>query len=262
MYPWRRILIPTDFSTASEWVFDDAIRIAGSTGAEIVILHIRNQDRFPADPKVYEYAEQFEIDKLRDRVRRANRSINTRLVVKDATDPGQQICRVASDEVIDLVVMSTHARHHVAHLLVGSTTRNVITDPPAPVLAIRYGIQKRAAMKSIVVPVHTKQKSRAALELASTIAAHENGEIHLLTVCDAHEQTRAESLQSDVSATLQPVSLKKVIMIGDDIERELERYTDRNEVDAIFLNATDAPSPLKIDIIRNVSVPVMIVPAG
>jgi len=133
---------------------------------------------------------------------------------------------------------------------------------PAPVLAIRYGIQKRAAMKSIVVPVHTKQKSRAALELASTIAAHESGEIHLLTVCDAHEQTRAESLQSDVSATLQPVSLKKVIMIGDDIERELERYTDRNEVDAIFLNATDAPSPLKIDIIRNVSVPVMIVPAG
>ena len=41
MYPWRRILIPTDFSTASEWAFDDAIRIAGSTSAELLILHIR-----------------------------------------------------------------------------------------------------------------------------------------------------------------------------------------------------------------------------
>ena len=68
MYPFRRILIPTDFSTASEWVFDDAVRIAGSTGAEIVILHIRmtwdkhpDELRFPADPKLYEYAEQQEL---------------------------------------------------------------------------------------------------------------------------------------------------------------------------------------------------------
>ena len=56
MYPFRRILIPTDFSTASEWVFDDAVRIAGTTGAEIVILHIRmtwesepSRLRLPAD---------------------------------------------------------------------------------------------------------------------------------------------------------------------------------------------------------------------
>jgi nucleotide-binding universal stress UspA family protein len=261
MYPWRKILIPTDFSTASEWVFDDAIRIAGSTGAEIVILHIRNQGRFPADPKVYEYAEQFELDKLRDRVRRANASIPTRLVVKDSSAPGKEICSTAAGESVDLVVMSTHARHHVAHLLVGSTTRNVITDPPAPVLAIRYGIQKRTAMKSIVVPVHTKQKSHAALDLAATIAAKEGGEVHLLTVCNAGDHTSAQSLQSDVSSQMPRVTIKHVVMIGDDIERELRRYSDRNEVDAVFLNAADSPSPLKIDIIRNVASPVMIVPA-
>ena len=79
MYPWHRILIPTDFSTASQWVFDDAVRIAGSTGAEIVILHIRmtwtshpDELRLPADPSVYEYAERFELEKLRDRVKHAN----------------------------------------------------------------------------------------------------------------------------------------------------------------------------------------------
>lgn len=260
MYPWRRILVPTDFSTASEWVFDDAIRIAGSTGAEIVILHIRNQDRFPADPKVYEYAEQSELDKLRDRVGRANASIPTRLVVKDSADPGDEICRTVEAESIDLVVMSTHARHHVAHLLVGSTTRTVITDPPVPVLAIRYGVHKRPAMKRLVVPVHTKQKSHAALELAEQIAAHENGEVHLLTVCNAGEQPRAQSLQEGVASTMARVAAKHVVVVGDDIEKELRRYSERNEVDAVFLNAADAPSPLKIDIIRNVPAPVMIVP--
>ena len=79
MFPWRRILIPTDFSTASTWVFDHAVRIAGSTGAEIVILHIRmtssshpDELRFPADPSLYDYAERIELEKLRDRVKHAN----------------------------------------------------------------------------------------------------------------------------------------------------------------------------------------------
>src|SRR5438045_1918692 len=82
MYPWRRILIPTDFSTASEWAFDDAIRIAGSTGAELLILHIRltqtahpDELRFPAGDAVYEYAEKQELEMLRERVRRANASV-------------------------------------------------------------------------------------------------------------------------------------------------------------------------------------------
>lgn len=261
MYPWRRILIPTDFSTASEWVFDDAIRIAGTTGAEIVILHIRNEANFPADPTVFEYAEQFELSKLRDRVRRANASIPTRLVVKKGDDPGAEILRTVTAESVDLIVMSTHARHHVAHLLLGSTTRNVITDPPVPVLAIRYGIRKRRAMHRIVVPVHTKQKTHAALELATTLAAAENGELHLLTVCNADEQSRAQSLQSSVATDVR-VPIKNAIVVGDEIEKELVRYSEHNDVDAVFLNAADSPSPLKIDIIRGVPAPVMIVPAA
>src|SRR5438445_9667498 len=93
MYPWRRILIPTDFSTASEWAFDDAIRIAGSSSAELLILHIRmtrtsqpEQLRFPAGDAVYEYAEQQELQNLRERVRRANAGVPTRLIVRKAPD--------------------------------------------------------------------------------------------------------------------------------------------------------------------------------
>src|SRR2546430_1714946 len=102
MYPWRRILIPTDFSTASEWSFDTAIDVAGSTGAELMILHVRatwtsqpDKLRFPADDSLYEYAEQYELEKLRDRVRRANATIPTRLVVRRAPHPGEEICRTA-----------------------------------------------------------------------------------------------------------------------------------------------------------------------
>ena len=95
---------------------------------------------------------------------------------------------------------------------------------------------------------------------AATVAAHETGELHLLTICNADEQSRAQSLQSSVSSNI-TVPIKNAIIVGADIEKELARYSDQNDVDAVFLNAADSPSPLKVDMIRGVPAPVMIVPA-
>lgn len=268
MFPWRRILIPTDFSTASTWVFDDAVRIAGSTGAEIVILHIRmtwtshpDELRLPADPSLYEYAERIELEKLRDRVKRANAAITTRLVVKSAPDPGGEIARTAKAEAIDLLVMSTHARHHVAHLLLGSTTREVITKTGVPLLAIRYGIHTHRSMHRIVVPVHAKQHSEAALDLAAAIGARQGSELHLVTVCADDERAGSTTFLDDLAAKIADVKVVKSVIAGDDVEREVVRYTEKADGDAIFVNAADAPSPLKIEIVRKAPVPVMIVPA-
>jgi nucleotide-binding universal stress UspA family protein len=265
VFPWRRILIPTDFSTASTWVFDDAVRIAGSTGAEIVILHIRmtwsshpGELRFPADPSLYDYAERIELEKLRDRVKHANAAIATSLMVKSAPDPGAEIARTATSEAIDLVVMSTHARHHVAHLLLGSTTREVITKTAVPLLAIRYGIHTHRLVHRIVVPVHAKQHSRAALDLAAAIAARQGGELHLVTVCPGGEREEAEAFLEEIATG---INAKKTVVAGEDVEREVVRYTEKADADAIFVNAADAPSPLKVEIVRKAPVPVMIVPA-
>lgn len=260
---FRRILIPTDFSTASEWVFDDAVRIAASGGGEVIILHVRmtwashpDELRFPADPSLYEYAEQQELERLRARIRDENSSVVTRLIVRQAPDPGNEICRTATRENADLIVIATHARHHVAHLFVGSTTIAVLKEPPAPVLAIRYGIRKRAHMQRIVVPVHLEQASHAALELA----ARAGNEIHLVTVCDDEGRTRAEQLLRTLAANVK--NAKTTIIKGSDAQKEIVRYTNRVEADAIFLNAAkDEPSEKKLDIIRHAPVPVMVVPA-
>ena len=264
---FRRILIPTDFSTASEWVFDDAVRIAGSTGAELIILHVRmtwakhpEELRFPADESLYEYAEKLELERLRDRVRRANASVETRLVVQQAPDAGKEICHTAETERVDLIVIATHARHHVAHLFVGSTTHAVIANPPAAVLAIRYGIRKRVGMRRIVVPVHLQQASQAALDLASDVAARERGEVHLLTVCGDGDRSPAEELLTRLSANVTRAQVRHAIVHGGDAEKEIVRYAEKADADAIFLNAAGAPSEKKLDIIRHAPTPVMIVP--
>ena len=259
--PFRRILVPTDFSTASEWVFDDAVRIAGTSGAEIVILHVRmtwasspGELRLPADPSLYEYAERQELERLRDRVRRANASVTTRMIVRQAPSAGETIAAVAREEQADLIVIATHARHHVAHLFIGSTTMSILKDPPAPVLAIRYGVRKRGSLDRVVVPVHLQQTSHRALDLARKTSKH----IHLVTVCSQNDRAGAEKLLRELSAGLEG-STTTMIVHGDNPEEEIVRYAAKSDVDAIYVNAAAEPSEGKIDIIRHATVPVMVV---
>lgn len=268
MFPWRRILVPTDFSTAAEWVFSDAVRIAAASAAEILILHIRmtwrsepSQLRFPADSSLYEYAERHELELLEERARRQHASVTTRLVVRQAPEAGEEIRRVAVDENVDLIVIATHARHHVAHLLLGSTTLSVLNDPPAPVLAIRYGTRKRSGFHRIVVPVHLRQPTHPAVELAAAIAARDNGEVHLLSVCSNEEKSEAENLLGRLTQTIAAgVNTKCTITSGTDVEHEIVRYAETSDADAVFLNARSELSEKKVDIVRHLATPVMIVP--
>ena len=258
--PFHRILIPTDFSTAAEWVFDDAIRIAESGDAELVILHVRrtrnshpDELRFPADPSLYEYAEQQELERLRHHVRRANASLRTRMVVRQAPVPGDEIARVAREIGADLIVIATHGSHHVAHLFVGSTTMAVLKDPPAPVLAIRYGIRKRASFTRVIVPVHAGQSSHRALELAR----REAKEVHLVTVCPEEERGDAETLLRQLAGTTP--GMKTAVVQGKNPEEEILRYASKCDADAIFINSAAEPSERKLDIVRHATIPVMVV---
>ncbi len=258
---FSRILIPTDFSTASEWVFDDAVRLAGASNAELIIVHVRmtrtshpDELRFPADPSLYEYAEQQELDRLRERVRHANASVVTRLIVRKAPAAGAEICRTAVEERADLIVIATHARHHVAHLLVGSTTIAVFDHPPCPVLAIRYGTRRRGSLKRAVVPVHPAQTSRTALVLASKVAE----EVHLLTICDEEETASAEVLLRELATEIP--NARTAVLQGGDADKEIIRYSTRVDADAIFLNAVRKPTGGKLNIVRHAPIPVMIVP--
>jgi len=266
MFPWRRVLIPTDFSTAARWAFDNAIEVAGSTGAELVILHIRmtlasrpGVLRFPADDAIYGYAEQSELDMLRERARQLNASVRTRLLVRQAPDPGAAIQSAAQDEEADLTVIATHARHHVAHLLIGSTTLSVLSDPPAPVLAVRYGTKRRRHMRKLVVPVHPKQTSTAASDLAMAIAAQAGGEVHLVVVHERRDRGLAEETLQTAASRFAGVTHEGVLLEGSDVAKEVVRYAHRVDADTILVHTSIGD--VNHAIIRNAETPVMLVPA-
>lgn len=264
MYPWRKILVPTDFSTAAQWVFDDAVRLAASTGAEILVVHVRitrgttDQLRFPADDSVYEYAENQELELLRERMLRMNANVRTRMIVRKGPDPADEIQQLVTQESIDLIVIATHARHLVALLFVGSTTSGILKGCTVPVIAIRYGIRKRDALSHLAAPIEVVKDSAAARNLIEAIATHEKARVSLLAP-DQHV------MLDQLSPFFRGPSVSIAVIADKKVEKRAIRFVENNPTDLLVIDS-DCRTSGELDssvewIVRHANAPVLVVPS-
>lgn len=257
---FRRILIPTDFSTASEWAFDEAVHLAAASRGELLILHVRRtwaahpgELRFPADPALYDYAEQQELTRLKESVRRAHKSLPARLIVRHGHEVWGEIAATVEEEKADLVVMASHARHHVAHLIIGSTTLSLLKSPPVPLLLIRYGTKKRKALGRVVIPMNPGQERTDALELARTMSS----ETHVIAVAKK-KGARLDARLQEIAASVP--GGKSSVLTGD-ATREIVRFAAEIDAEAILLDAGSGAEEERVDILRHAPCPVLILPA-
>ncbi|HQU45727.1 MAG: hypothetical protein B7Z74_01130 [Deltaproteobacteria bacterium 21-66-5] len=130
----RRILCPVDFSHASGRAFAYAQRLAHDTGAELVLLHAFDVpetlnlvgQEHPTDPTLREQLDA--VPALPD--------VSVERILH-AGPPGPVICWMAQERGCDLIVMGTHGRSALAHLLLGSVAEYVLRHARAPVLTLR-----------------------------------------------------------------------------------------------------------------------------
>jgi nucleotide-binding universal stress UspA family protein len=142
----RRILHPTDFSSASSAAFKRAVAMAKADKAQLILLHvlappvpIAGEGYIP--PNVYEdleasarkYAEK-KLAALQAKARPAGVKATTLLLEGVAHE---QIVRAAKSKKVDLIVIGTHGRTGLAKLFLGSVASRVVTAAPCPVLTVR-----------------------------------------------------------------------------------------------------------------------------
>ena len=58
-------------------------------------------------------------------------------ILRTSNAPAAAIADYAKEERIDLIVMGTHGRGAIAHLLLGSVAERVVRSAPCPVLTVR-----------------------------------------------------------------------------------------------------------------------------
>jgi len=140
----KRILVPSDFSECSEAAVRYGLELAHKFGATLHLLHVIQ------DPATQPWAAEGFAVPLLEAVDQWQKDAKTRL---DASIPSEdrasavvsctiaspfpEILRYAIDNEIDLIVMGTHGRGGVSHMLLGSIAEKVVRRAPCPVLTVR-----------------------------------------------------------------------------------------------------------------------------
>lgn len=143
----RHILVPTDFSECSTVALRYGLALAERFGAHLHLLHVV-QSPFdqPWSVEVYAVSQaDFETTaraqsdaRLARLVAEADRPPGAVSCVTTIGAPCPAIVAYAKEAPVDLIVMGTHGRGAVAHLLIGSVAENVVRRAPCPVLTVRH----------------------------------------------------------------------------------------------------------------------------
>ncbi len=145
----QQILVPTDLSPASTRVLAEAQEFATTFGASIDLLYVWSAPTLVAPESVItgvgineqplldwvrasanEQLAKFETD-----ARRAGIAVRSALC--ETGDPATTILERAASGKYDLLVMGTHGRTGLSHMLMGSVAEKVVRRAPCPVLTVR-----------------------------------------------------------------------------------------------------------------------------
>ncbi len=150
-----RILAPTDFSKYSGFALEWAAYLAHYLKAELTLLHVIPEEdvriveeivgegsviRLPrglrenvVEERQKGFREQIEMV-LNPEIRA---SVRMEEIIRIGY-PFLEILKTAQEKEVDMIVMGTHGRTGLSHVLIGSVAEKVVHQAPCPVLTIKH----------------------------------------------------------------------------------------------------------------------------
>ena len=140
----KKILFPCDFTENSSKVLPYVLLFAEKCNSMIYLLHVvhdlqkwgkvyiphASMDTFQKE--AFAWAEK-SMDRVCEEQLESCPNFQRRIV---SGDPAQEILKMIGSEAIDLVMMGTHGRKGLEHMIFGSVAENVVKKSPVPVLTI------------------------------------------------------------------------------------------------------------------------------
>jgi nucleotide-binding universal stress UspA family protein len=150
----KTILVPTDFSHASDAVLPHAEALAKQSGARLLIVHVEEPPLAYGGGELYyglPEPSSERILKMLEDVKPSDPKVPFahRLTMGD---PAGEIVRIATEEQAEMIVLGTHGRTGMTRLLMGSVAESIVRRAPCPVLVYRETAQKLTGKKPEPVP--------------------------------------------------------------------------------------------------------------
>jgi nucleotide-binding universal stress UspA family protein len=150
MQTFKNILVPTDFGEPAGQALEIAVELAQRFEAKLTLLHVHSI------PNTYGYGEGLlwpveelarsarktlddTVAQVKERYARVDAVLETTRAIDAVLATGnasERILAAAEDCAADLIVMGTHGRRGLSHVLLGSVAEKVVRRSPVPVLTV------------------------------------------------------------------------------------------------------------------------------
>ncbi|MSM38963.1 MAG: universal stress protein [Geobacter sp.] len=140
-----KILLACDFSENSRQACDYALELAKKFDAKLILLHVINE---PVDLRGF-YVPHISFEKLEKEIEEGAQVMmekfcktalqgygNYETLILSGV-PYEEILKKADEEKVGMIVLGTHGRTGIDHLLFGSTAERVVRTSTCPVLTVR-----------------------------------------------------------------------------------------------------------------------------
>jgi len=193
----KNILFPTDFSKCAHQALSRASILAKSYDATLHMLHatvLHDDDphnpafHLPDVDMINTKLRETAIDKM-DSVINSYHASDLKIVKKHERGiaPAPVIIDYAEKNDIDLIVMGTHGRRGLRHLLLGSVAEEVVRLSSSPVLTIheqKAPVPVAGSMERILVPVDFSDHAKTALRYAKALAEEYGSTLQVLHIIE------------------------------------------------------------------------------
>ena len=193
MLTLRTVLCPTDFSDVSARAETYAAALARHYDASLHLLHVdppmpvmAPYGEIPVDARMFEEQREIaeaELVKAGERARAGGITVDTTM---KGGHPAREILALADRAQADMLVIGTHGRGGVEHLLLGSVAEKIMRKASCPVLVVPPGApgDSDALFSRILCPIDGSAASAHALTYALSLARETDGHVTLLYVVE------------------------------------------------------------------------------
>ena len=137
---YRRILVAIEHSNADRTIVEHVSKLAKLTGASLLLVHVadgwaaRNFDQLNLRESEEMKTDREYLEQLRTELSAAGLAVTTHLAMGD---PANELIRVAEEQAVDLIAMSTHGHRFLKDVILGATVDKVRHVVKIPVLLLR-----------------------------------------------------------------------------------------------------------------------------
>lgn len=239
-----KILIPIDFSAASDWGFYYAYQLADTLGAELIAAHIY-QPPYVESTMPSKVVQEVIADRGQERMGhlRANTQpplhCADRVKIKHVVESNAaiDISGVAEKHQADLIILGTHGAEGLINKFIGTNASSLVSDAPCPVITVPIGTDFQG-FKSIAYAVDFDEQDLTNIDQLLTLATLTSTQIHCIHINVIGDQ-RKLNMEADFRNSFagkfegKPVSFSVRSAIS--VEEGLESFMRLNDISILAM---------------------------